>query len=125
MAFALQSFFKTLLALVLLLTPVLPDIASAVGTHPAHVQHHADHGDHASAAANPTAPGQAQTVDHGSCDHHASCSGNCCATCAQCGMSTLAITVTGLPIRSVQTAANQHLHHTVIVSTPSRPPQAG
>lgn len=120
---AVQSLFKILLAVALLWAPVLPDIASAAGAHPAHAQHHADHGDHTSSAVNHAAHDHTQAGDNAS-DQHASCSGNCCATCAHCGMAPLEIAATGSPVRPVQVATTQQLHDTLIVSAPSRPPQA-
>ncbi len=75
---------------------------------------HAGHHDAAVQVLSDTAP----------CDQHANCDGVCCAACAHC--------VAGAPMRAnptsdfqpVQAPGESRLHSTLVVSSPSRPPQA-
>lgn len=111
------SVLHSLLALALMLAPLvstaMPVDSSAA---PVAITADAGHAHHDTSVEIPS--------DSAPCDQHANCDGMCCAACAHC--------VTGAPMcahptsdfRPVQTPAHSHLHSTLVVSSPSRPPQA-
>ena len=107
----------SLLALALLLAPLVSTampMESAVA--PAAVTADAEHAHHHTSVEG--------SSDSAPCDQHANCEGTCCAACAHC--------VTGAPMRAnptsdyhpVQAPAESRLHSTLVVSSPSRPPNA-
>lgn len=122
MGMAMRSFVRILLAVALVLSPALPQVAFAsdAPSHSVHAQHHASHTDAMSQTANDDHH-HGQVKDSGTSDH-ASCSGNCCAACTHCATVTPVI-VSGTPMRSVLVAAPQLLHATYIASSLNRPPK--
>lgn len=122
MGMAMQSFVRILLAVALVFSPALPQVAFASDAplHSVHAQHHASHTDGMSQAADADHHHD-QVIDSGTSDH-ASCSGNCCAACTHCATAT-PVVVSGAPMRSVQIAAPQLLHATYIASSLNRPPK--
>lgn len=115
-----NSVLHRLLALALLLAPLVSTAmpvegsveAAAMTAEAGHA--HAAHGDASAEVSSDSMP----------CDQHANCEGMCCAACAHC--------VTGAPMRvdptsdfrPVQAPGESRLHSTLVVSAPSRPPQA-
>lgn len=123
MGMATQSLVRILLAVALVLSPALPQVAFAsdASSHAMHAQHHASHAQDMSQTTNDDHQ-HGQVVGNSGTSDHASCSGNCCAACTHCATVTPVI-VSGAPMRSVQIAAPQLLHATYIASSLNRPPK--
>lgn len=117
---SLRFLLHSLLALALLVAPLASNAApiehhaamDAIAGDAAHAQH--EHHDTSAPVPSKPAP----------CDQHADCDGLCCAACAHCATAALARSTPTAYFRPIQTPAEPHLHSTLVVSSPSRPPQA-
>jgi len=118
MSLTARSLFRCILALALSLAPLISTATSVERPAPSAAvtaaAGHAHAGHHGAAAE--------VSSDSAPCDQHANCEGVCCAACAHCVSGAPACATAAF--RPVQAPAESHLHSTLVVSSPSRPPQA-
>ncbi len=116
-----KSVLHRLLALALMLAPLvstaMPIEQSVAPAAVATGAGHAHYGAH-----DASIPPTSESVP---CGQHADCDSQCCAACAHCATAVPAPVDTGMRFRPVQAAIETYLHSTLVVSSPSRPPQAG
>ncbi len=113
----------------LLMTPLAPALAASVeaAAQAVHARHavadmagaHADHG-----KAHPATKTHTTDRKGVSCEQHDRCSGQCCATCAQCFTATPALPAIFLTTHTPQLSAVPRLHDRLVVAGHDRPPAA-